>query len=357
MGFDDTQDWFVGTYMRRGKKRSKHNRKARSLAKRNAWLGDEEEILASDPVVEPEEALDTFEPAEATDYGYDEDEADGLIPLEDYDMARVSDAYDRLDALEEVIRYLPSIRPYLDDDFYDQLDEALGFTEQILSLGTIDNTAYLDGLASQVNFLERVMADARTERDADKAAEAEALAKAEAEAEAEARAKAKAEAEALERAAGKAETHDGPTTALLPKPERRSQRQQSRKQKKKRGQDITQMLFAARAVFPRDFDLAHYDRRAVFVKQEVLDVDRLFMDETGDTGYCTGFYKLVPRQNAVLTETLYVHAHFKADGKYRGPVKVIPEGYEGRSDGSTTGSSNCVTLDYGTARRLGVARR
>lgn len=354
MGFDEEQSKFVHTWVRKGKKRSKHDRKAKSFAKRNTWLADVEDEIAPDAVPE-EDVFATEVTAAPSDYGYEDDEFGKFTPLSDEHKARVRDAYDRLDALEEVVRYFPSIRSHFDDDFFDNLDVALSFAEELMSLGSIESLEFIDGLESQVNYLERLMQSAQKSSEkwqnfiakAEKTSAPEKVQKKE-------RAGPEPSKSTVE-SEDEDDVERTVTTSLkLPKKDRVEARQSKKKKKRVERVDITAQLFASMPKFPQDFRLSDYSGVAS-PRYAELDVDKHFMKEDHATGYKTGFFDLVPREGAPLaSQHLVVHAHFYPNGRFRSAVKVIPKAYEGLTDGTTSGSSNCVYISNSQALGLGV---
>lgn len=378
---DKKKDKFADSYLRKGGKKgkkSKHDRKALSLAKKNSWLAEAEDDDLELSQIE-EHAAEVEETLTAEDYGYEEAELSALIELDDAEMDLVGDAYDRLDALADVIRYLPSVHPYLDEDFHDLLDEATGLSERILDLGAIDNKAFLEGLDRQVAFLERLMADAYADRDevrqaekedAEKAAAAEAAARERAEAEAEllaaeeeeerARVEAEVQAAKEKEAEALAEAAKAKELADALEAQEKEKAPPPRSSKKKRAKGKKKKKFVAfdwakdAKEFPQDFDVRDYSG-VVAGPREVWGVDEHFMARDRAVGYYSVVYDLVPNPGAPLAGyPLVVHAHFYANGRYRNKPKVMRKDMQGATDGTRTGSSKCFDLRYGVANSLGI---
>ncbi len=359
MGFDEEKSKFVHTWVRKGKKKSKHDRKAKSLAKRNTWLEDEEDEIAPDAIPE-EDVFETKETLAPDEFGYDIDEFEDFISLDAEQIRTIADAYDRLDAIEEVIRYLPSIRDYFDEDFYETLNDSIGYAEELLDLEKIENTAFIDGLMSQVTYLESEMLRGKNAW-AKKIEEEKAASRKSA-----TETTTTIEKKPPESSRGTTDSSDdeddekgGPSSVPKPvkesKAERKVSRRKQSKSRRKKGVDITAQLFADMPKFPADFRASDYSG-VTGARYEVLDVDRYWMKQDSAIGYKTGFFKLVPKSGAPLAGmTLMVHVHFYSGGGFRSDVKVIPEGYEGATNGTTIGSSNCVRLSNGQAIGLGVS--
>ncbi len=363
---------------RRKGKQSMHDRKARALEKRGGFDMPEEVDE------EPDDSRAPLDPRE-----------DGLPPLTTLQIARVEAARDRLSKLRAAKDGMGDIDAALGRDFAaefdDELDEAVSFADGFLRSGTIDNPIYLDNLDRQVRGLAEDLKRARDgiaeakelaraereERDRHESEErarleAEELARIESEEEARVRQEeedrrlADEEAQHLqETAEAAARSSDEGLTVYKKKDaemddimakyggtggSKKNTKKKRNKQPKKQVLQLDNPLQLFKAHFnPNDFS------GAVHLKDEVLGVDKHFMDKDGTGGYFTRFFRLTPYAGTPLEHVeLVVHAHMNGAGGLRTDPKVIPKGYEALSNGTMTGSSECRHLTGGHPARLGI---